>query len=190
MASEQIEVTLIVIEVLERLGVPYLIGGSLASAVHGVARSTLDSDLVVELQPEHAQPLVEALQGHFYLDLETIQWAIQQRSSASLIHLESMFKIDLFISRQRPFDQARFSRRTLHPVMDNPERLAYVCTAEDILLAKLEWYRQGGEVSERQWRDILGILRVQQGRLDVAYLRYWAAELGILDLLDRALAAT
>ena len=187
MASEQIAVTLAVIEVLEDLDVPYLIGGSLASAVHGVVRATLDSDLVTELETEHAAPLVQALQQGFYIDPDAVNAAIHQRRSFNIVHLETMFKVDIFVSRQRPFDQSRFARRTRQVVATQPERSAYVSTAEDTILVKLEWYRAGGQVSERQWRDVLGILKIQHERLDLAYLRHWAAQLNVLDLLEQAL---
>jgi hypothetical protein len=188
MLSEPIAVTLLVIQPLEALGVPYLIGGSLASAVHGVVRATLDADLVADLRPEHAEPLAQALGDAFYVDVEAIHDAIRRRSSFNLIHLETMFKVDIFVPKQRPFDRAQFERRTEQVVAIDPERTAYVASAEDIVLAKLEWYQMGGQASERQWRDVLGVLKVQAGRLDQAYLRRWAAQLGLNDLLDRALA--
>lgn len=187
MASEQITVTLRVIETLEQLGIPYLIGGSLASAVHGVVRATLDTDLVAELQPEHAAPLVQALTPEFYVDADAVETGIRRRSSFNLIHLQSMFKIDIFVSRRRLFDRSRFNRRERQVVIPEPERTAYVSSAEDMVLVKLEWYRQGGQVSERQWRDVLGILKIQQNRLDPDYLRRWAVELGVADLLEKAL---
>ena len=95
--------------------------------------------------------------------------------------------LDVFIAKPRRFDQMQLRRRRLEVVSTEPERRAYVATAEDIVLAKLEWYRQGGEVSDRQWRDILGVLKVQAGRLDLDYLQKWAAELNVADLLQRAL---
>ena len=187
MVPESVAVTLQVAESLEQLGVRYLIGGSIASTTHGIMRSTLDVDLLADLRPEHIPPLVEALSGTFYLDVQAIQEALARRSSFNLIHLETMFKVDIFLTHGRAFDQSQMERRRLQILTPDPERAAYLASAEDIILAKLDWYRQGGEVSERQWRDVLGVLTVQAGRLDLAYLRRWAAELAVSDLLERAL---
>jgi len=186
MITEPLAVTLLVAEALEQLEVPYLIGGSLASAVHGVVRATLDSDLVAELQSAHVAPFVTALGDAFYADPEAITEAIQHRASFNVIHHETMFKVDVFISRGRPFDRAQFQRRMVQVVSADPERTAYFASAEDTLLAKLEWYRLGGEVSERQWRDVLGVLQVQRDTLDLAYLRQWAITLSVADLFERA----
>ncbi len=187
MLPEPLAVTLQVVDALDALHAPYWIGGSLASALHGVARSTLDSDIVADLKPEQAADFARALEPAFYVDMEMIQDAIKRRSSFNLIHRETMFKVDVFILKTRPFEQAQLSRREEQVLSLEPERRAYVCTAEDTILAKLEWYRMGGEVSERQWRDVLGVMAVQGQRLDLDYLRRWATELGVGDLLERAL---
>jgi len=187
MPDEPIAVTLLVIDALEALGVPYLIGGSLASAVHGVLRATMDTDLVADLRLEHAEPLARALGGTFYVDAESIREAVLHESSFNLIHLETMFKVDVFVVKKRPFHRSQMERRIAQVIATDPERTAYVATAEDTILAKLEWYRMGGGVSERQWRDVLGVMKVQADRLDLPYLRQWAAQLNVLDLLERAL---
>ena len=188
MLSEPVAVTLQVVDLLEALGVPYLIGGSFASAIHGVARMTMDTDLVADLRPDHVEPLAQALGGAFYLDAGSIRDAVRHRSSFSVIHLGTMFKVDIFILKQRPYDRVQLERRVKQIVSIDPERTAYVASAEDNILAKLEWYRLGHEVSERQWRDVLGMLSAQMGRLDLAYMKQWAVALGVADLLERALA--
>jgi hypothetical protein len=185
---EPIAVTLLVIEVLEQLDVAYLVGGSLASTVHGELRTTLDSDLVAELHPEHIAPFVKALESAFYVDEGMIREAFDRRGSFNLIHLETMFKVDVFIPKPRAFDQEQIRRRVRQVVVAEPEIAIYVATAEDTIVAKLEWYRAGGYGSERQWRDVIGVIKVQAERLDTTYLRRWAVTLGVTELLERALA--
>ena len=124
----------------------------------------------------------------FLWSLPAIFDAIQHHSSFNLIHLATAFKIDVFIAKERPFDKHQFTNRQLQVITDNPERSAYFASAEDTILAKLEWFRLGGETSDRQWRDVLGVIKVQGDRLDLTHLRKWAAELGVDDLLEKALA--
>jgi hypothetical protein len=182
-----IEVTLLVTSTLDQLGVPYLIGGSLASITHGVMRTTMDADLVADLQPAQVSLFVQALREQFYVDALSILDAIQHRSSFNLIHPDTMFKVDVFLPKGRPFDSAQFEHRGIKVIATEPERSAWVASAEDTVLTKLEWFRMGGEVSERQWRDVLGVLKTQGERLDLAYLRKWASQLNVSDLLEQAL---
>jgi hypothetical protein len=190
MVPAQIAVTLLVTDALEALGIPYAIGGSLASAVHGVMRATMDADLVADLGQEEVTPLVQTLGEAFYADAEMMRQAIDQHSSFNLIHLDSMFKVDIFVAQPREFDRAQLARRQLHMLSEDPGRFAYVASAEDTVLAKLDWYRLGREISDRQWQDVLGVLKVQGQHLDLAYMRDMAARLGVADLLDRAVEAS
>lgn len=177
----------VVVQTFEKLGIDYLIGGSVASSVFGEPRQTLDADLLACLLSQHAQPLVRDLAGAFYADLPAISAAIHAQSSFNLIHLETMSKVDVFVSWRSPFGQSQLSRREKKSVGQVAPLELYFASAEDTVLAKLDWYRKGGEVSDRQWRDLLGVLKVQAGALDQEYLKHWASELRVADLLRRAL---
>lgn len=185
MQNEPLGVTLAVIEVLESLQIPYLIGGSLASTLHGVMRTTIDSDIVADVHPQHVAEMLRLLQPVFYVSAEAIADALIHHGSFNLIHQATLFKVDIFIPKPRPFDRAQFAHRTAYLLLEEPQRRAYVASAEDTILAKLEWYRAGGEVSERQWRDVVGIVQVQGERLDWGYLNRMAPGLAIADLLER-----
>jgi len=187
MQNEPVEVTLKVTGVLEKLGVPYLIGDSLASTLYGMVRTTQDSDIVAEMRLEHLQPFVAALQGEFYVDDEMIAESIQRNSSFNIIHRETMFKVDVFIPRPRPFLQSQLARAQKQTFTFETEVSAKFASPEDTILSKLEWHRMGGEVSDRQWRDVLGVLKTRAGELNLDYLREWAAQLKVSDLLERAL---
>jgi len=186
--SEPTAVTLLVTEILERLGVRYAIGGSLASSLHGVFRASVDADLVADLRLEQVEPFFRALGEAFYRDENAMRRAIELRRSFNVIHLDTMFKVDVFIPKGRVFDQAQLERRAAHVIANDPERSAFVASAEDTILAKLDWYRAGGGVSEQQWHDVLGILQVQSEMLDRDYLRSMAASLQVGDLLQQALS--
>jgi hypothetical protein len=168
--------------------VAYLIGGSFASSLHGEPRSTNDVDVVADLDQTSARLFVESLGDAFYADTSTATEALRAGGSFNVIHIESAVKVDIFVAGPDAFDQERLRRRQRIAVnaLGKPATL-YVDTAEDVILRKLEWYRRGGETSERQWRDVLAVLRVQQ-HLDDAYLRTWAERLAVADLLARALA--
>lgn len=187
MQLDAITVTVRVTGVLEKLGVPYFIGGSLASTLYGMVRTTQDSDIIANLRLEHLPSFIQTLEGDFYIDDEMIANAVTRRSSFNIIHRESMFKVAVFIPREGNFVQMQFARARMETLSSSPETAAMVASPEDILLAKLQWYRLGGEVSERQWRDVVGVLKVQTGVLDMGYLHQWATELKVADLLQSAL---
>lgn len=187
MLSEPIAVLFQVVDVLEALGIDYVVGGSMASALHGVSRSTLDVDLVADIHLEHVNEIVAMLSSDFYVDADMIRSALQSRGSFNLIHLPTLFKVDIFLPRTRNFDRLQLSRRIARTLSSEPERVAFLLTPEDIILAKLDWFKQGNMVSERQWRDVLGVLSTQAGSLDIAYMRECAVDLGVVELLEKAL---
>ncbi len=190
MTDNPVQITGLVTSALESLNIPYFVGGSLASIFYGMVRTTQDADLVALLETHHVTPFVRALQDDFFVDEHMIRDAVSHHSSFNIIHQESMFKIDIFVPRLRDFERSQLKRAKMQTLMESPQVRVRLSSAEDILLAKLEWYRMGDEISERQWRDIIGILKVQAGNLDLPYLRRYAASLGVEDLLARALKET
>ena len=187
MAGDPAMIIADVIQALDRLSISYYIGGSMASGIHGVYRATADVDIVADMAESHAEKLAALLGTAFYADAEMMRDAIRHRSSFNLLHLETGFKVDVFIPKSRAFDKAQFERRERRPLTALGETSAYISSVEGTILAKLEWYRDGGAVSDRQWTDILGILKVQAEGLDLAYLRHWATLLSLTGLLERAL---
>jgi hypothetical protein len=173
-----------VLEALRHLGVRHFIGGSIASSAHGVPRASIDADVIAELLPGHATALISTLRGAYYVSEQRVADAISGRSSFNVIHLDSMMKVDVFVSRDRPADRRAFARARPAPLEDG--MAIPVSSPEDTVLAKLEWFRRGGETSERQWTDVMGLLTAGT-RLDQGYLRDGAEELNVGDLLRRAL---
>ena len=187
MDAESIKLVLRVAEILEILAVDYLVGGSVASSILGEPRATLDVDIVANLQLFHVGLLVEAMKGEFYIDESMVTEAINCCSSFNVIHLDTMIKVDIFILSQEPLAQLEMQRRQQLVITQNPERSAWFASAEDIILQKLIWYRMGNQVSDRQWRDVLGVLKVQEQKLDFNYLKQWGRRLNLADLIAQAL---
>jgi hypothetical protein len=173
-----------VLDALRRLGVRHFVGGSIASSAHGIPRASIDADVVAELFPVHAAPLAASLRDRYYVPEARLVEAIARRESFNVIHLDAMVKIDVFVSRGRPFDRRALDRARPAPLEDGGAIL--VSSPEDTVLAKLEWFRRGGETSERQWTDITGLLNASVS-LDRTYLTAGADELQVADLLRRAL---
>jgi len=176
-----------VADAFERLGVLYYIGGSIASSAYGIPRATMDIDMVSCLKPEHVRPLVQLLQSAYYIDEDMILNAIERQSSFNVIHLETMLKIDIFISKNSPYDTEILKRRR-KDTLDEDQATAYfyLASPEDIVLNKLTWIRISGGISDRQWNDVLGVLKVQENSLDKKYMHQWASELKVEDLLKKA----
>jgi hypothetical protein len=175
---------------LEDLGIRYVVVGSFASSARGQPRATIDADIVAEVTRAHAHILAERLAGEYYADEDAIRHAVLEHGMFNAIHLESMFKVDVYVSSPGGFDQEQLLRRLPEHVKPDSTDPVYVATAEDTVLAKLVWFRKGAGVSEKQWFDVLGVLGIQKGQLDIGYLSKWAAILGVSDLLEKAISET
>lgn len=175
-----------VIAAFDALGIAYALGGSLASSIHGYTRLTTDADITAEPFPGKEDQLASQFGPDYYVSPEAIRQANRDRSTFNIINTSIGFKVDVFIRKDRPFERSLMDRRIQFTSADAPDRPVSVVSAEDIILLKLEWYRLGGEISERQWSDVLGVLRTQADRLDGAYLDQWASSLGVADLMEQA----
>jgi hypothetical protein len=180
--------TLAVVRAFERMGVRHYVTGSLASSLHGDPRSTNDADVVAALQPHHYAALVKELGSRFYVDEEEFMRAVKSERSFNLVDEVELAKIDVFCVAPTGYQAEALSRAVaLELERDDPFSSVSVASSNDVILSKLRWYRLGGESSDRQWSDLLGVARAQRGRLDLEYLRRWSREQGTSDLLDRLL---
>ncbi|MDH7512883.1 MAG: hypothetical protein QHH14_08055 [Clostridiales bacterium] len=186
-SPDLLDITFQVTRVLEKLGIPYYVGGSLASSAFGMARATLDVDLVADIKNEHVPALEEALRDDYYIDKEMVLEAVRQRTCFNVIHMNTAFKVDIFIVKDKELSRMALRRRVKKNISEKGSRELYFASPEDIILAKLEWHKAGGQIGERQWLDILGVIKVQASLLDIDYLKKWAARTDVLDLLVKAL---
>ena len=181
-----------VLAALDRLEIQYCVGGSVASSSYGIPRQTKDIDIVVDFGDASVQEFCSLLSRDFYLDVDTVEEAVRNGHFFNLVHFKTAYKFDFYPAapgdgfRQTEIARRRYSLSAV-PGLEGIEFA--LLSPEDSILSKLVWYRKGGEMSERQWHDILGIVKVQAGRLDVPYMKLWAAKLAVSDLLDRVMAA-
>jgi hypothetical protein len=172
--------------IFDDLGVRYALGGSLASSLVGEPRSTVDVDMAVELDPVSGEALLERVAAEFYVPVDSARAAIRTHASFNLIDTGSALKVDIFVLGEGLLDRSQIERRVLVDI-DGASGGIWVTSAEDQVLRKLDWFRQGAGVSDRQWRDVVGILRVHGPSIDVAYLRTSAEELALAETLEEAL---
>jgi hypothetical protein len=171
-----------------RLGVRHYVGGSVASTVHGAIRSTMDVDLVCDLRADQIETFVAAFGDEFYVCAPAVRQAVERRSCFNLVHLPTAWKVDVFVSRGRPFDEAAMSRAIQQRLAADDPLQVPVATAEDSIIAKLEWFQLGDESSQRQWDDVSRLVALHGGALDVAHMRRMAESIGVGGLLERLLS--
>jgi hypothetical protein len=177
----------VLLDALNGSGIRHMVGGSIASSAHGVLRSTNDVDIVADIREEHIPRFAAQIAATFYADKESMIEALQHGRCFNVIHFATGSKFDIFPAAGNSFIETQIQRSKPQQILLG-EGVSIHCpmaTAEDILLAKLAWYRAGGEQSERQWNDVRGIRSVQGPLLDMTYMRKWAGHLKVDDLLER-----
>jgi hypothetical protein len=174
-------------QVLDALGISYAIGGSVASSAYGTARFTQDADIVVEPFTPLVERFLAAIKDEFYISEQAMHQALLTRGSFNIIHFKAAFKIDIFIQGRNEFEQHLIARSREAKLSESARVSLHLVSPEDIILLKLRWFQEGGCVSQRQWTDVLGVLRVQKQALDFEYMEHGARELGFTELLQRAI---
>ena len=187
--AEPIKITRMIAGMFEQLQIPYYVVGSLASSFHGIPRATADADLIADIKPKHIRQLSQMLKEEFYVDDERILKAVSSHASFNVIHLGTMFKIDVFIQKRDPLSKAEMARREKYQVTEEKGQELFIASAEDIVLSKLQWYQSGGCVSDRQWNDVLGVIQVCSDDLDYDYLVNTAEKRKLTSLLNKVLNA-
>jgi hypothetical protein len=168
---------------LKSSGIRYAIGGSLASSARSIWRSTADVDLIAAIRPDEVEALIQTLGKDWYADADEARRAVSAGRSFNLIHIKSVQKVGVFPARGE-FHLTQLDRATILPLTDDRVP-CLITTAEDILLAKLRWYADGGQVSERQWNDITTLIAINAA-MDWKYVAEWAERLGVSELLKQA----
>ncbi|MDP3936538.1 MAG: hypothetical protein Q8R92_00185 [Deltaproteobacteria bacterium] len=164
-----------IVDALDRAGIPYMLTGSFASSYHGVPRATQDIDIVIAPSPDQLRSFTCSLpEAEYYVDLNAALEALARESQFNVVDLTTGWKVDLIMRKSRPFSRLEFDRRA---AVDLHGLRLYVATAEDVLLAKLEWAKTAR--SQRQIDDSAGILKIRKGELDRDYIEHWVRELNL-----------
>jgi hypothetical protein len=188
MLPEPLVIVKRLIQEFDSLCIAHRLGDEVTSAMYGLDACLQDLDFVADIKENDVTPFVAALAEEFYVDDKMVLDAITTQSSFSVIHLSTTIKADVFIKTSDLWKEAEWARRRLMPIGSGDEALTVqVASPEDLILQKLVWFRLGGGVSTHQWSDVTGVLKVQARALDFVYLRRWAAELGLSELLRKAL---
>lgn len=174
-----------IVRELDRAGIPHMLAGSFASSYHGDPRTTNDIDLVIAPTRASLEAFIRSLDpAAYYVSEEAALDAFRRRGQFNVIVLESGWKVDLILRKDRAFSRSEFERREPAAI---DETQVFVATAEDTIVAKLEWARAGE--SERQLRDVMGILELRGSGLDLTYIERWVAELGLSAEWEQAKAS-
>lgn len=183
--ASPLDVVLRVASMFDELAIEYVLGGSVASSFFGEPRATADIDVAIRLDPQVGEQLLARAASEFHVPRAVARAAIESHDSFNLIDTAIPFKVDIFVLGDSLLDRRQLERRIQIAVPGAPVGL-WVTSPEDQVLRKLDWFRAGGEVSDQQWRDIAGILRVSGDELDLEYLETTAESLGLRELLGRA----
>ena len=185
MMQDMLDVALLVADAIEAMGGEYFVGGSVASSLQGEPRATNDIDFVVAMLGLRVDAFAEKLGSDFEVDSVMLRDALSRGGSANIFYLPMVTKIDIFGRGNAPYDEVEFARRRRVKVRASGTEL-WIKSPEDTILRKLLWYREGGQVSEKQWRDVIQVLRIRGAALDTVFLDAWATRLGMEALLARA----
>lgn len=177
-----------VVDALDALSIRYAIGGSVASSLYGEPRSTHDIDILLQLGAGDVDTLVARLESDYVVFPDAVRSAVVHSSSFQALHKRYFFKVDLFVAGTGILDREQLEHRRFQQLPNVREEPIAVTAPENIVLRKLDWFRLGDEVSDRQWRDILGVLRIRGPDLDLDYMRDVSRRAGLHALLERALS--